>query len=377
MARTIAEVEAIREFWSKWNTHRDSDIDICIEFVWRSKDFIRPHVILIYRNGALDAMLVGRLRQAHLDLKIGYLRLSSVPLRLLSFSYGGFLGRQTEQNAEALVRSVMDALRRGEGEAAYFQSRADSPLFEKGLALPGIASRDHSVSRYDYRVMQISGTVEQVYAGLSAGLRAELRRKKKKLLKDFGDGVEIQCVQKAEDLDVFVPRAEEVARKTYQRGLGVGFEDTEPMRRNLRVCAEHGWLRAYLLMINGKARAFWIGTCYEGAFYSDYLGFDPQISSYSPGTVLFTEMIEDFCRSGVKEVHFGAGDGRYKDRFGQLNLAVVWFYIFAPTWKAWLLNSVRTTILLVDSGAKEALQRIGALSTVKKAWRLKLRDSQE
>lgn len=372
VARTIGEVEAMRGTWSAWNTHRDSDIDFCTAFVWKARNFIRPHVISIYRDGVPDAILVGRLENAPIELRIGYLRLLSVPTRVLSFSLDGFLGQQTEQNSEELVKFLMESLQRGEADAAFFHLKTESPLFDKAITLPGPVCRDHFVQRFDYRVMRISGLVEEVYAGFSSGLRAEVRRKRRKVFKDFGDGVETRCVRSVEDLEDFILRAEEVARKTYQRGLGVGFEDTELTRRDLRVCAERGWLRAYLLTIDGRPRAFWIGTCYEGVFYSGDIGYDPEMADYSLGIFLFSEMIEDFCQSGVKEIHFGVGSGEFKERFGSLNSEVAWFFIFGPTWKARLLNTARTAALLIDLGAKRVLHKMGVLAAVKRMWRSRL-----
>src|ERR1035437_4668742 len=72
IARSIGEVEAIREIWTAWKSHRDSDIDFCLEFVWSGEAFIRPHVIVIYRYGRPDAMLVGRLERARMNSKVGY-----------------------------------------------------------------------------------------------------------------------------------------------------------------------------------------------------------------------------------------------------------------------------------------------------------------
>jgi Acetyltransferase (GNAT) domain len=373
VARSIAEVEALRGIWSKWKTHRDSDIDYCLEFVWSSENFVRPHVIVIYRGGRADAILVGRLERARLDSRLGYLRVASPRVRMLSFAKGGILGSATAQNAAEFVGSVMNALRSGEADVALLhQLDTGSSLFEQAVTRPDFVSRDRSVKPVAHHIMKISGSVEQVYAGFSPGLRAELRRKKRKMLGDFGGRMEIQRVRGGAGLDRAICQAEEVARKTYQRGLGVGFRDSEPTRRWLQFCGEHGWLWFYVLTIDGQPSAFWTGTLYDGNFCSDDIGFDPAFSRYSPGTVLFSVMIEDFCDCGVREIDFGPGAAEYKERFGNCHDTEASVFLFAPNPKGMMLNGIRTAVGLAADGTKNGLERAHLLSSVKRLWRTKM-----
>ena len=130
--------------------------------------------------------------------------------------------------------------------------------------------------------------------------------------------MKVSCYREPGELDDVIPQVEEIAKKTYQRGLGVGFQDTEEIRRRLRFCAEKGWLRVYVLHLGDLPCAFWIGTLYHGCFCSDYLAFDPNFGAYSPGTFLLMKVVEEFCGAGVKEIDFGPGEGRYKEQFGNL-----------------------------------------------------------
>ncbi len=283
VARSREEVEAIREIWSSWNSDRDNDIDYCLEYNWLSGDFIRPHVIVIYRNGCPDAMLVGRLERAPIDAKIGFLQIPGMRVRRLTFASGGFLGDCSPENCEELVKSIIEALKRKEADAALLQHLStESAAFHNALTLPGFACRDHLVKSVPHSVLRLSKNIEWVYMGFSAGLRTELRRKKKKIVRDFGSGVKVQCYRELAQLETVIPQLEKIVRMTYQRGLGVGFQDTERMRRRLRFYAEKGWLRIYLLTLKDKPSAFCIGPLYNGRFYSDYLGFDPEVGKLFP-----------------------------------------------------------------------------------------------
>jgi len=275
-------------------------IDFFMECVWQSKNFIRPHVILIYRSGVPDAMLVGRLERAWIDLRVGYFRMARSPIRLISFSYGGPLGASRSENAEAIVRLVMDSLRKGEADAAFFHSlNTDAPLYRNALRLPDALCRDHLLRPLNHDVMQLPVNVELMYRGLSQGLRAEIRRKRKKLLAEYREGVKVRLFRDPAEVVALFPTLEGIARKTYQRALGVRFEDNEQMRTRFRVSAQRGWLRVYLLTVNDRPCAFWTGSLYEGSFCSEEVGFDPEFSHFSPGTFLLSWVIEDLCAAGA------------------------------------------------------------------------------
>lgn len=375
IARTIEQVESLRRSWSALKSHRDSDIDYSLDFVWARKEVVRPHVIAVYRQGHPDAILVGRLEASRMPLKIGYLRFPGVRIRLLAFAYGGPLGNPSAENSAEIIKSIANTLRQGEADvASLHHASTDSPIFQMALSLPGFASRDRLTKPARHHFMRLHESIDQVYLGFSKNLRAELKKKKKKILEDFKGSVEVRRFTEPVDLASVIPQIEQIAKKTYQRSLNVGFQDTEVARHWLEMSARRGWLRIYLLYIGGRPCAFWIGTLYEGSFCSDYLGFDPQFDEYSPGTYLLTIMIEDFCNTGVKEIDFGPGDGRYKERFGNRNLTESSVYIFAPSLKGYLLNVLRTATGLIDDGLRRILIRTSLFAKMKKLWRIRLRE---
>jgi hypothetical protein len=199
-----------------------------------------------------------------------------------------------------------------------------------------------------------------------------VRRKKKKLLAEFGDKVEVRSYRQWEESERVIPSLEEVAKNTYQRGLGVGFHDTPEMRRRLRFCAQKQWLRIYVLAIDGKPRAFWLGTLSNRVFVSDYNAYDPKFRDYSVGTFLLAAVAENFCREGVKAIDFGFGEAEYKERFANRTQIESSVCIFAPKPKGVLLNAIRTSSFAVDTLTRKVLDRTKLLPRMKKIWRSRL-----
>jgi len=370
VARSFAEVEALRGVWSAWPSHRDSDIDFCMDFGWRRKQVLRPHVFVLYRDGQVDALLVGWIEEVRLKPQIGYLHLPGIKARLLNFSYDAFLGNTSEENCRAMVDAVRDALRQGEADMAWLDHlRVEGLLYEIATNAAGFATRDHMIQPDAHWLMEIAPTFEKVFQGFSSGLRAEIRRKKKKMLADFGEKVKMRCYRRVEELDEAIPQLEHVAKLTYQRGLGVGFSDTPEMRQRLQFCAEKGWLRIYVVTIDGVPSAFWIGTLARQVFISDYNGYDPKFRNYSIGTCLLIDVVEEFCREGVKAIDFGFGEAEYKERFSNKRLIEAPVRFFAPRAKGVFLNGMLTATGRADRWMKHALGKANLLPRIKRFWR--------
>jgi hypothetical protein len=370
IARSCAEVEEIRDIWAAWPSHRDSDVDFCLDFFWTQPEVVRPHVIVIYRDGRPVAMLVGRLERSRMTPKIGYLRLPGIPSISLLFSYGGLLGDPSPENCGEIISSIMNSLRRGEADMAFIhQPRADSPIYRQALRRPTFTGRDHLAEPVPHHFMILPETVEQVYLGLSSGHRKHLRSEAKRLFTDFQGRVRVRCFREAAELDHAIRDVEAVAKKTYQIGLGFGFADTLQSRRLLHFFAKKGWLRVYVLYLGDTPAAFSIGSVSNGSYCCDFLGYDPGFRKYSAGTFLLTRMVEDFCRAGVKTFDFGAGGGDYKERFGNLRVMEASVYVFAPSMKGLMLNAVRATAGLIDGSIKKILKRTDLLAKTKRLWR--------
>jgi hypothetical protein len=365
-----SDIDQIRPSWIAWKGHRDSDIDYYLELIRSAKNVIRPHVIVLYRDGQPDAILIGRLERARMDFKVGYLRLPSVPVLQLIFSCGGFRGNTSAENSREIVRSILESLGHGEADVAMLhQARAGSALYENALKLPGRATSDHLARPEARQLLSLPDSVEQLNRGFSQGLRAELRKKKRKLLADFDGRVSIRRVRDACELDAIIPDIEKIAMKTYQRGIGVGFVDTPETRRRLRFCAEKGWVRAYVVYIDDCPASFWTGTVNDGTFASDDVGYDPRFREYSPGSFVLMTLLEDLCAEGVREVDFGPGEAEYKARFGNHHVMEASVHIFAPSLKGLGLNAMRTMTSATHVIGKAMLGRANLLAPIKRFWR--------
>jgi hypothetical protein len=377
VVRSLEEVKGIAEVWRSWQCHPNSDLDWYLTVLRSRPEFLRPHAIVVYRDGCPEAMLVGRLELRMVEAKVGYARLLKKGTRALTFLYGGLLGTLSPEGSEALVRDIMNSLSQGDADLAYFNHlKADSPLYRAATKVPGRFSRDYCPSLQVHRSMTVPGSIEEFYRGLSAKVRKNLKWQAKKLVQENTGNVRVRCFRETRDLEQMIQDVEGIARKTYQRGLGVGFTDNPEMHRRLSLEAEKNWLRGYVLYVQNVPWAFWIGTLYLGTFHSDFMGYDPNLGKYSPGMFLIVKVIEDFCNrndSGdqVSKIDFGLGDAQYKEVLGDHEWNDASLYIFSPRFRGVSLNLVRTPAAMLDRAARRAIEQIGLLGRIKRKWRLK------
>ena len=107
--KTLTEIEEIRNIWSTWQSNPISDIDNFLLIARLRPEIQRPHVMVVYRNGNPDSVLVGRMEYAPMNFKVGYLKLFESRVRTLCFMHGGFLGNQSAENSDFLIREIMKA----------------------------------------------------------------------------------------------------------------------------------------------------------------------------------------------------------------------------------------------------------------------------
>jgi len=374
--RSVPELESMRGDWTRWNRHPNADIDVYRMLMDCRPDFLRPHIITVRRQGRPDAMLVGRIVEQRVEFKIGYRTILQPNLRVLNVIHGGALGSVTADNSKLLMREILESLRRGEADMAALNFvRVDSPLYAAATSAGSWLTRDFFPVVQPHWRMSLPHNADDVGRG-SKDFR-ELRRKGKKLLADHPGQVKICCFREVNELERVMRDVEQIATKTYQRGLGVGFANDDHTRRMLQVGASHGWLRAYVLYVADKPCAYWIGNRYQDVFYGDYIGYDPSFGKYAPGKFLMLKGIEDFCKDGITDIDFGLGDAPYKQGFGNSEWQEAMICFLAPNLKGIWLNSLRTPVGFVDWAARKVLGETAALAKLKKTWRDHVRPSRK
>ena len=70
--KDVNALEQIRSDWERMQWHPNADIDYFTNFIHIQKNVKMPYVILVYENGTIVSILVGRIEDTKLSFNVGY-----------------------------------------------------------------------------------------------------------------------------------------------------------------------------------------------------------------------------------------------------------------------------------------------------------------
>jgi CelD/BcsL family acetyltransferase involved in cellulose biosynthesis len=375
---TATTVEGVRSLRGAWDAlgaaDVNADLDYFLTVVQTRQDVLEPHVVLAADDGTHRGLLVARLERMVVPVRLGYKQLYAPRLRALTVVQGGLLAPSEAEVAEPLFDAVRTTMAGGAADVVRLRRlRVGSELHRLARSsVPWLTREHHSRPSQRWR-LSLPDSLDEVLRAQSTRTRGNHRRYARKLEQEFGPRLTFQVHRDATDLPRVIGETEAVAAKTYQRGLGAGFGADDPDRRLLTLAAERGWLRAYILSVDGAPVAFWHGLAYRGTFFTGPTGYDPNLAHLRLGTYVLMKMIEDLCVDGaVQAVDYGPGEAEYKRHFGSESWLEEDVLVFAPTLRGVRVNLARAAILSAANVAARAAERAPVLQGIKRRWRTRL-----
>jgi len=375
IAKTVDDVSELRGDWQA--AELNSDIDVFLGFL-KSRQVVRPHVTVLSNNGRPDCFLVGRLELKPFVVPLGYKKVPLVTVRCLTLSYGGLLGDPSDDSVSKLVSSVVSSLKKGDADLACFEYLDDdSTMFRIVRQVGGALQRDQFPTWVDRWTVRLPGSFAEFIGRLSRNTRHSLKRYSKRFQDAFGNRITIREFRDPINIETVLADCEVVARNTYHRGLGVGFVNDDETRRLMTLAACRGWLRAYVLYVDGKPSAFWNGCLYRGTFCTWTTGYDPVYGEFRPGMFLLQRLVKDLCQEGLTDtIDFGFGAAQYKKDLCDQCRRQASILLFAPTFRGLGLNALRTPLMAGERASRRLLIATGLLQRTKRLWRTRLEGGQ-
>jgi CelD/BcsL family acetyltransferase involved in cellulose biosynthesis len=153
---------------------------------------------------------------------------------------------------------------------------------------------------------------DELLATKSRNLREQVRRRERSLQK--AHEVSYRLVSGRDGLDDALDHLFRLHRMRW--GTGTTFGQTEAFQRAfVAAAAARGWLRLWLLEVDGSTAAAWLGFRHAGTECYYQAGRDPAYESSSVGFVLLSHTIRAAVEDGAYEYRFLRGDEPFKYRF--------------------------------------------------------------
>jgi len=374
--RDIDGIESIRAVWEQMQNNESSpapnaDIDRYLTCLNSTSDTAQPYIILIGGTSSPAAMIVGRIEHYKIMLKFGYLSIPCPGSGCLKVVYGGVLGQPDAELSSLLVRELMTRLRQREFDMISFNHlKTDTPFYQAVREAPGFWTQDHCPTINEHWRMAVPDKIEQFYKARSRGHRHNLRRAVRKFEEECHGKSRVIDYSTERDVDDFMGMAADISTKTYQDKLGAGLLNDEKTRSRLIAAAAKGWLRGHILFSGDMPCAFQLALSCRRIYYMVNIGYDPALSSYKPGLILFLKVLESLCADpSIDTIDFYFGDAEYKRRYGTEHWPEAWVHMFAPRLCPILINTIRSSAAGVNAGLRCVANMFGSTDRIKQKWR--------
>lgn len=179
----------------------------------------------------------------------------------------------------------------------------------------------------------IDGDWEAYERGLNGKLRADLRRRRRRL-EEQGD-VSVELHDGRANLEALLDEGYRVEASGWKGKEGTAIISVPETRQFYtdvaRWAASRGWLRLGFLRLNRIALAFEYAIQEGGAYYRVKGGFDPEYRSFSPGKLLIQDTIRIAFEHQLSSFQFLGHDEPYKLEWTGTSREYPLLHAFGPT----------------------------------------------
>jgi CelD/BcsL family acetyltransferase involved in cellulose biosynthesis len=298
---TVTELESIREEWSRLAAQTGN---LFASWEWNAtwwRHFGRPGRLLVTACRASDGRLL-----AILPLYLW----RTFPLRVVRFI--GHRGADemgpicAPEDRETAARALQQALARARSQVFVGERLLVStgwPSLLGGRVVAGEPSPTLHVPGGDW---------EQYLRSKSSNFRGQVRQRERRLFRDYDARYRLVTDAATLDDDLSTLFALHAARWA---GRDTEFQGREAFHRDFASQAlERGWLRLWLLEVDGVPRAADYGFRYESVESYYQGGRDPNWNAQSVGFVLLIHAIRTAFSEGMREFRLLRGGESYKYR---------------------------------------------------------------
>ena len=227
----------------------------------------------------------------------------------------------------------------------------------------------------------MAGDFADYQAKFSSKTRSGIKRKVKKFAQQAG-GLDLRHYRSPSEIQSFLELARPVSAASYQerlldcglptepdfvRGAVAAADVDTPVSIDAAVAAAaRDDVRAFLLFANGSPVSYLYCPVHDGVLEYAYLGYVPDFSRLSPGTVLqWLAMEQLFAEQRFSAFDFTEGDSKHKRFFGTHQVTCSLQLILRPTWKNRKLLFAHRATESLSSSIVRLLDRLGLKKRLK------------
>jgi len=219
-----------------------------------------------------------------------------------------------------------------------------------------------------YFYTDLRGGPQQAFKSMSSKTRSGITRKLRQFKEFCGGEIQWKEYRTRQELQTYFELARLVAQKTYQERLfDGGLPQTAEFRANTLELADRDCVRGFLLFHGEKPIAYLHTPAPDGFPVHDYLGYDPEYASHSPGTVLQYLALQSFYAEGKYPLYYwGYGYSQSKKIFSTGEVRGADIFYFRPTLRNHLAVRLHYATDRFSEGVGKFLEKLHLKQAIKR-----------
>jgi CelD/BcsL family acetyltransferase involved in cellulose biosynthesis len=193
----------------------------------------------------------------------------------------------------------------------------------------------------------IEGTWDEYFNRLSPKLRANLRRRERRL-QQFGD-IRMEVIGSGPEVGDALEEGLRIEAAGWKGRAGTAIAADETTHRFYsllaRRAARRGWLRLHFLRVGDRRIAFDFSLFYAGKAFMLKPAYDPAFAACSPYSQLLVRILQDHFARGVKEFDFLGQEDAWKFDWATRTRSQEWLYVMPDSLRMRLLRFTKFRIV--------------------------------
>ena len=337
---------------------------------------IRPHVVLLRDHNAPRALIIGRILKEPVKFDFSYLTLNTLRLSTLEIVYGGLITDKTLVSQEAIMKYLQKMLSQKEAEHIRIYPLPVNHELYKAIANSKSLSSGKKLHWY---FKLVPGSYEDtIKKEFNRRHRHNIKKLCSHIIKYFNGKVALKVITQPDQVESFLRKADNIISKTYHakisgtQVLRVMSSDQIFWTTILKLEAQRGKLRAYLLESQDKPICFLWGLVYDKIFIPQYQAFLTEYKQLSPGQVLLIYVIKDLCSTGIEKISYGFGDAEYKHAYGTYHTEEAMFDLYGKGWRPAATKLINIALICAERLIKLLFFSKSWLKSIQKKWRARI-----
>ncbi len=225
--------------------------------------------------------------------------------------------------------------------------------------------------RYNRFYTRLDQSFDEYKQSFKSKTRSGLQRKVNKFAKLCGGDIDFRIYTTPEEIEDFLQYASQLTEKTYQtKLLDAGLPTDEEYRSDVLRIAAQDKVRAFLLFRENRPVSYLLLDAAGDTLVYRYLGYDPDESKTSPGTVLHWLALQYLTNEGkFKYLDFTEGEGQQKRTFGTESIYCANIYWLNKSAKNMALVYGQVALNFISTSIGNVLESLGIKAKLKKILR--------